>query len=67
MRMSTGFIVMIICVFLYGLIISFFKDKNKKTPFKEKKLVEDDPFVCTDGTPGADGLLADDFDRVSSE
>ncbi len=65
--MTIGSVIMIICAALYGLVIILFKDKNQKNLSNEKQLVENDPFVCTDGTPGADGLLSSDFDRIPSD
>ena len=65
--MTTGTIIMIVCAVLYGLIVILFKDESRV--IKEDESILDDtsdsinnPFVCVDGTPGADGLFADDFD-----
>jgi hypothetical protein len=65
--MTTGTTIMIVCAILYGLITLFFKEKKETSFSRKETFTRDDPFVCTDGTPGADGLLADDFDKVSSE
>lgn len=65
--MTKGTIIMIVCAVVYGLIILLVKEKKEATLSRKDTFTEDDPFVCTDGTPGADGLLADDFGRVSSE
>ena len=65
--MTTGTIIMIVCAVLYGLIIILFKDKNKRIPPKEEPSMEDDPTLGADGSIGSYRLLADDFDRVSSE
>ena len=65
--MTTGTTIMIVCAVLYGLIIILFKDKNKRIPSKEEPSMEDDPTLGADGSIGSYRLLADDFDRVSSE
>jgi len=64
--MSTGTIIMIVCAVLYGLIVILFKDGNEHTKkegtsFAEK--ITHDPWTCTDGTMGINGLFADDFDN----
>jgi len=64
--MTTGTVIMIVCAVVYGLIVFLFREKGS-TSLRNESFMGDDPFVCTDGTPGADGLLADDFDKVSSE
>ena len=64
--MSTGTIIMIICAVLYGLIVVLFKDESHV--IKEDESILDDasdsinnPFVCVDGTPGANGLFQDEL------
>ena len=75
--MTTGTVIMIVCVALYGLIVVLFRKELQK-PGNQFSTTDNtveniDAFpgkpglICSDGTPGADGLLATDFDRVSSE
>ncbi len=61
--MATGTIIMIVCAVLYGLIVILFKEDNIVIEDDESSMWGD-PFTCVDGTPGADGLFADDFDIV---
>ncbi len=78
--MTKGTIIMIGCVVLYGLIVILFRGKEQcsqpddlvqSSDQSEKKNTGAFPgepgLFCSDGTPGADGLLADDFDRISDE
>jgi len=77
--MTTGTTIMIVCAVLYGLIVVLFrKESESQRPGNELSTTDNtveniDAFpgkpglICSDGTPGTDGLLASDFDRVSSE
>lgn len=75
--MTTGTVIMIVCAVLYCLIVVLFRKKPNRSGNESSttdNTVENiDPFpgkpglICSDGTPGADGLLASDFDRISSD
>lgn len=76
--MTTRTIIMIVCAVLYGLIVILFREENTVIRDDDVSTIDDsavntDVFpgvpglFCSDGTPGADGLLASDFDKVSSE
>ena len=63
--MSTGTIIMIVCAVLYGLIVILFKDETHV--IKEDDPMwwdnpDNDPTLGFDGSLGACGLCADDFD-----
>lgn len=65
--MTKGTIIMIVCAALYGLIVILRKDEVNNVSLEETSSMKDDPTLGADGSIGSHGLLASDFDNVSSE